>query len=40
LEVEKVRNEREKLIFEAKRRFNHNFFKNFAFAGADSVAMT
>jgi hypothetical protein len=37
---ERVRNERDKLIFEAKRRFNHNFFKNFAFAGADSAELT
>jgi hypothetical protein len=30
---QKLQDERDKLIFEAKKYYNYNFFKNFAFTG-------
>jgi hypothetical protein len=35
-----LRHEREQLVIEAKRKYNVNFFKNFAFSGADQMEMT
>ena len=35
-----MRHEREQLVIEAKRKYNVNFFKNFAFSGADQMEMT
>jgi hypothetical protein len=35
-----LRQEREQLVIEAKRKYNVNFFKNFAFSGADQMEMT
>lgn len=32
--------ERDKLVFEAKKNYNYNFFKNFAFSGPDSLQMS
>jgi hypothetical protein len=34
-EQQKLKLEREQTIFEAKRKYNYNFFKNFAFSGPD-----
>jgi len=31
----RIRNERDQMIIDAKRKYNVNFFKNFAFTGAD-----
>jgi hypothetical protein len=36
----RLRNEREQMIIEAKRKYNFSFFKNFAFTGPDHLEMT
>lgn len=35
----KLKNAREKLIFDAKKKYNYNFFKNFAFTGPESMSL-
>lgn len=37
---QKIKEERDKQVFEAKRQYNFNFFKNFAFSGPDALTMT
>jgi hypothetical protein len=37
---QKILIERDKLVFEAKKNYNYNFFKNFAFSGPDSLQMS
>lgn len=37
---QKIKEERDKMMFEAKRQYNYNFFKNFAFSGPDSLKMS
>lgn len=36
----KLRNERDQLVHEAKRKYNYNFFKNFAFSGPEQMTLT
>lgn len=37
---EKAKTERERLIYDAKRKYNFNFFKNFAFSGPDFMNLS
>jgi hypothetical protein len=36
----KLKNERESQVHEAKRKYNFNFFKNFAFSGPEQMTLT
>jgi len=36
----KLKNEREMQVHEAKKKYNYNFFKNFAFSGPDQMSLT
>ena len=39
-EQKKLRHDREQQVHEAKRKYNYNFFKNFAFTGADQMDLS
>jgi hypothetical protein len=36
----KLRNDREKRVYEAKKKYNYSFFKNFAFSGPDAMTLS
>lgn len=39
-EQQKLKAEREQQIYDAKRKYNYNFFKNFAFSGPDQMELS